>query len=64
MDKYFDLTLKTLNFVMKTLEAKGFYSIWHHPKWLSYVFPIHLNTCVMGPRSLEIVLLLQRGDRL
>ena len=36
----------------------------HHHKRLSQLFPIHLNTYVMGIRPLEIVLLLQCMNRL
>ena len=58
------LTLKALIFFIKTLETKGFISIWYHHKCLIQLFPIHLNTYVMGLRPLEIFLLVQRGDRL
>ena len=51
-------------FFMKTLKAKGFFAIWNHHNCLSQLFPIHLNTYVMGLRPLEIFLLLQCGDRL
>ena len=35
------------------------FSIWNHHKCLSYIFLVHLNTYVMGLRSLEIFLLSQ-----
>ena len=38
----------------KTLETKGFILIWYHHKSLFQLFPIHLNTYVMGLRPLEI----------
>ena len=41
-----------------------FFSILNHHKCLSQLFPIHLNTYVMGIRPLEIFLLLQCVDRL
>ena len=40
-----------------------FFSILNHHKCLRQLFPIHLNTYVMGLRPLEIFLLLQCGDR-
>ena len=50
-----DSTLKALKcFFMKTLETKGFFSIWNHYDCLSWLFLIHLNTYVMGLRPLEI----------
>ena len=39
------------------METEGFYQIRNHNKCLSQLFPIHLNTYVMGPRTLEIVFL-------
>ena len=56
--------LKRWIFVIKTLETKGFISIWNHHKRLIQLFPIYLNTYVMGLRPLEIFLLSQGGDRL
>ena len=44
------------------MEAKGVFSISNHHKYLSELFPINLNTYVMGLRPLEIVLLLQGID--
>ena len=58
------LTLKALIFFMKTLEAKGVFSVWNYHKGLIQVFPIPLNTYVLGIRPLEIYSLLQCGDRL
>ena len=49
---------------IKTLENKGFISIWNHHKCLIQLFPIHLNTYVMSLRPVEIFLILQCGDRL
>ena len=43
---------------MKSLEAKGFFSVWNHHKCLIQVFPIHLNTYDMGLRPLWIFILL------
>ena len=51
-------------FSYKPCRPKRFFSIWNHHKCLSYLFPLHMNTYVMGLRPLEIFLLLQRGDRL
>ena len=31
-----------------------FFSIWDHHKWPNSLFPLHLNTYIMGVRSLEI----------
>ena len=56
------LTLKALTFFIKTLETKGFISIWNHHNCLSQVFLIHLNTYGLGLGPLEIFLLLQCGD--
>ena len=56
-----DLTLEALNLFIKTLGVKGFFFLNHR---LNQLFLIHLNTYVMGLRSLEILLLLQRGERL
>ena len=36
------------------METKRFPSIWNHHEFLSELFPIHLNTYVMGLRPLEI----------
>ena len=58
------LTLNALIFFIKTLATKGFVSIWYHHKCLIQLFPIHLNTYVMGLRLLEIFLLLHCRDRL
>ena len=41
-------------FCKKNIATKGFFSIWNHHKCLSQLFPIHLNTYVMGLRSVEI----------
>ena len=46
------LTLAALIFLLKTF-MKNFLILTHH-KRLSKLFPIHLNTYVMGPRPLEI----------
>ena len=43
------------------MEAKSIFSIWNHHKWLSQLFPIHLNAYVIGLWPLEIILLLQCG---
>ena len=52
-------TLKGLNFFYKNLGSqRGFH------KCLSQLFPIHLNTYVMGLRLIEFFLLLLCGDRL
>ena len=48
-------------FLHKSWRLKGFL-IWNHYIHISYLFPIHLNAFVMGLRSLETFLLLQRGD--
>ena len=55
------LTLKALPIFAKILETKWFLLILNHQKCLIQVFPIHLNTYVMGLRPLEIFLLLQCG---
>ena len=44
------LTLKTLEYFYK-IETKGFFQF---DKWFSQLFPIHLNTYVMGLRPLYI----------
>ena len=48
------LTLEALRFFLKTLETKGFFSIWNHHTCLSQLFLIHFNTYLMGLRPLEI----------
>ena len=40
---------------------KHFLSIWNHHKCLSYLFPLHLNTYVMGLRSLCIFYFFSAG---
>ena len=45
------------------METEVIFSICNHHKCLIQVFPIHLNTYVMGLRPLEIFLLLQCGNR-
>ena len=55
------LTIKAMNFLIKTLGTKGFFSIRNYHNRLSWRFPIHLNTYVMGLGPLEIFLLLHRG---
>ena len=52
---------------MKTLEAKGFFSIWNkkiNHKCLSHLFPIHLNTYVIGLRPLLIFFSYSAGSDL
>ena len=54
-DRQQDVRFNTHNdeiFLYKPWNRKGFFSIWNHHKWLSQLFLIHLNTCVMGLRSL------------
>ena len=55
------LTIKELNFSLKTMETKGFISISYHHKCLIQLFLIHLNTYVMGLRPLEIFLVERRS---
>ena len=50
-------------FLYKPWKPKVF-SIWNHHKCLSFLFPLHLNTYVMGLRPLEIFQFFQCGDRL
>ena len=56
-------TLEALNYSCLNQDTKGFFYLNYH-KCLSYFFPIHLNTYVMGLRSLYLCLLLQCGHRL
>ena len=58
------LSLTTLKYFCKNLETKVFFSIWNHHECLSWLFPRHLNTYVLGLRSLEIFQFFQCGDRL
>ena len=48
------LILKELNFFHKNIWGQSVFSIWNHQNCLSYVFPIRLNTYVMGLRPLQI----------
>ena len=36
---------------MKTVETKGFFSIWNHHNFLSQLFPIHLHTYAMAIKN-------------
>ena len=56
------LTLSAEFICKKTSQLNVVFSISNHPKCLSWLFPIHLNTYVMGLRPLEIFLLLQVSD--
>ena len=45
-----DLILTTLNYCCINLGNQRVFSIWNHHKCLSQLFPLHLNTHVMGLR--------------
>ena len=47
------LILQALKY-FKIIEKTKFFSTWYHHKWLSQLFPIHLNTYVMGLWPLSI----------
>ena len=44
-----------------TMATKGLFSIWNNHKCLSYLFPLHLNTYVMGLQPLWIFNYFCRG---
>ena len=46
------------------MRSNVFFLILNHHKYLNWRFLLHLNIYVMGLRPLEIILLLQCGDRL
>ena len=58
--------LSAVFFSWKPWRSKVFLkpSFWNHHECLSQLFPIHLNTYVMGLRPLEIFLILQCGDQI
>ena len=53
-----------VSIIINPESAEFFFCNPWRPKCLSQLFPVHLNTYVMGLRPLEIVLLSQCGDRL
>ena len=56
--------VKALKYFCMNHGDQRFFSILNHHKCLRLIFPLHLNTYVMGLQQLEIFSLLQCGERL
>ena len=63
--KLYPLTvLEVLKICLLKSKYQSFFLVWKHHKCLSYLFPTHLTTYVMGLRPLVIFHFFQCGDRL